>query len=71
MADEARATRVTRAFYAADGHDPEAIINVGAESVDIGSGTSWARKVMAPAWTSYAGEARRFIAAAVALVLLE
>ncbi len=49
MADEARATRVSRAFYAADGHDPEAIINVGAASVDIGSGTSWARELMAPA----------------------
>ena len=32
---------------------------------------TWHREATAPAWTSYAGEARRIIAAMVALGLVE
>ena len=43
----------------------------GALVVHEGNGGERYYEVTAPAWTSYAGEARRFIAAARALELME
>lgn len=71
MSDEDRIARVARALCVADGQDPEAEITVGTDVVDEGDGGERYHEVMAPAWTSYAGEARRFITAARALGLME
>ena len=67
LIDEDRIARVARALCAADGHDPETSIEVGGEMIDLGDGATWHREAEVPAWTSYAGEARRIIAAMVAL----
>ena len=63
---------MARALCVADGHDPDEDVTVGAEGMapDV-SGISYRRTVKGPAWTNYAGEARRFIAAARVLGLLE
>ena len=71
MTDEGRVARVARALCVADGQDPEAVIEVGGETIDLGDGVMWHREAEIPAWTSYAGEARRIIAVMVALGLLE
>ncbi|MGI3902348.1 MAG: hypothetical protein ACRYGP_02770 [Janthinobacterium lividum] len=46
------------------------MIEVGGEVTNHGEDVDWHREAMAPAWTSYAGEARRFIAVATALGLM-
>ena len=71
MTDEDRITRVAKALCTADGHDPNEMIEVGGETVDIGDGATWHREAAAPAWTTYVGEARRFVAAARAAGMLE
>ena len=71
MSDEERIARVARALCVADGNDPDAMIEVGGEVTGMGEDVEWHREAMVPAWTSYAGEARRFIAAAQALGLVE
>jgi ribonuclease PH len=70
MSDEDRIARVARALCVADGQDPEAEITVGTDVVEEGGGERY-HEVTAPAWTSYAGEARRMIAAVRAMGLLE
>lgn len=68
MIDEDRITRVARALCVADGQDPDGtIVDKAAEEVPTEFGTL----AEAPAWTSYAGEARHFIAAASAMGLVE
>ena len=71
MSDDDRIGRVARALCVADGQDPDDLIGVGGEVTGIGEDVDWRRETMAPAWTSYAGDARRFVAAAVALGLME
>ena len=70
MADEDRIGRVARAICAADGQDPDEVIHLGVEEVGDGPET-YRRDVLVPPWTSYDGVARRFIAAARALRLVE
>lgn len=68
MVDEERITRVARALCIADGHgadDPVIVRAVVEVPTELGALTE------VPAWTTYAGEARRIIAAMVALGLLE
>ena len=67
MSDE---DRIARALCVADGQDPEAEITVGTDVVEEGGGKRY-YEATAPAWTSYAGEARRMIAAVRAMGLLE
>ena len=62
MSDEDRIERVARALCAADGHDPEEPVYVGSETIEA-DGVEHYREVVAPAWTTYTGEARRFVAA--------
>ena len=69
MADEDRDARVTRALCVADGYDPEEMIYVTGGAVEV-DGTDYHREIMAPAWHSYDAEARRFVAAMVALDVL-
>ena len=47
------------------------MIEVGGETLDLGERSTWICEAAAPAWTTYAGEARRIIAAMVALELVE
>jgi hypothetical protein len=61
---------VARALCVADGSDPEAMIEVGMDLVDEAGGERY-HDVVAPAWTTYTSEARRFIAAARAMGLIE
>ena len=70
MTDEERIARVAQALCAVDGHDPEKPIYVGSEVIET-EGADHYREVIAPAWTTYTGEARRFIAAARAMGLVE
>lgn len=64
MIDEDRIARVARALCAADGNDPDGtVISKAIEDVPTEFGTL----AEMPAWTSCAGEARRIIAAMVAL----
>lgn len=70
MADEDRITRVARALCAADGNDPEAMIEIGMDLVEE-AGDERYHDVVAPAWTTYTGKTRRFIAAARAMGTLE
>ena len=68
MIDEDRIASVARALCAADGNDPDGtVISKAVEDVPTEFGTL----AEVPAWTSYAGEARRIIAAMVALGLVE
>ena len=68
MIDEDRIARVARALCVADGNDPDGtVISKAVEDVPTELGTL----AEVPAWTSYAGEARRIIAAMVALGLIE
>ena len=67
MADE---DRIARALCVADGNDPEAMVAIGMDIVEE-AGSERYSDVVAPAWTTYTGEARRFIAAAKAMGLLE
>ncbi len=68
MIDEDRIARVARALCVADGNDPDGtVISKAVEEVPTELGTL----AEVPAWTSYAGEARRIIAAMVALGLIE
>ena len=68
MIDEDRIARVARALCVADGSDPDGtVISKAVEDVPTEFGTLAEN----PAWTSYAGEARRIIAAMVALGLVE
>ena len=68
--DEGRIERVARALCAADGHDPEERVYVGSETIGT-DGADHYREVLAPAWTTYVGEARRFVAAMRAMGPLE
>ena len=70
MSDEDRIDRVAHALCVADGQDPEAGITIGSEVVDEGDGGERYHEVTAPAWTTYASEARRMIAAVRAMGLL-
>ena len=68
MIDEDHIARVARALCAADGNDPDGtVISKAIEDLPTEFGTL----AESPAWTSYAGEARRIIAAMVALGLVE
>ena len=68
LIDEDRIARVARALCTADGNDPDGtVISKAVEDVPTEFGTL----AESPAWTSYAGEARRIITAMVALGLLE
>lgn len=68
MVDEDRTTRVARALCIADGRDPDGtVISKAVEDAPTELGTL----AESPAWTSYAGEARRIIAAMVALGVVE
>ena len=69
MNDEQRVNRVARALCVADGYDPEEMIYVTGGAVEV-DGTDYHREIMAPAWHSYDAEARRFVAAMVALEVL-
>lgn len=72
MADEEQIARVARALCVADGQSPDAEITIGTHDVETDAGgIGYRRTVKGPAWTSYVGEARRFIAAARALGLVE
>ena len=71
MADEERIDRVARALCVADGRDPEGLVS-SHNNVEVGlGGTELHREIVLPAWTFYAGEARRMIAAVRAMGLLE
>ena len=70
MSDEDRIARVARALCVADGVDPEERVYVGSASTEAEGGESY-YEALAPAWTSYAEEARRMIAAVTAMGLLE
>ena len=48
MADEDRIARVARALRVADGNGPEALIELGGETVDVGD-VAWQRESVAPA----------------------
>ena len=61
---------MARALCAADGHDPEGVMHLGMDDGEAG-GEGFTRDVLVPAWTAYDGEARRFIAAARALEVVE
>ncbi len=63
VSDDDRIARVALALCVADGQDPEANITIGSEVVDVGDGGERYHEVTAPAWTMYASEARRIIAA--------
>ena len=68
LVDEGRITRVARALCIADGRDPDGtVISRAVEEVR----TEFGALAEAPAWTSYAGEARRITAAMVALGIIE
>lgn len=68
MVDEDRIARVARALCTADGHDPDrTVIRRAVEEIS----TEFDVLAEVPAWTSYAGETRRIIAAMVALGLVE
>ena len=69
MADEDRIARVARALCVADGSDPEAMIEVGTDLVDDAGGERY-HYVVAPAWTTYTGEARQMNADIEPRVLL-
>ncbi len=60
---------MARALCKADGQDPEAEITIGSDVVDEGDGAERYHEVTAPAWTTYASEARRMIAAVRAMGL--
>ncbi len=62
MSDE---DRIARALCVADGHEPRRWSTLG-RTMSRRVARSTARGTC-PAWTSYAGEARRFIAAATVL----
>ena len=70
MADEDRIGRVARALCVADGNDPEEVVHLGTDEVEAGS-EAYSREVFAPAWTTYASEARRLVAAMIALGVIE
>ena len=70
MTDEDRIERTAQALCVADGHDPEEPVYVGSENIER-DGDDHYREVLASAWTAYVGEARRFIAAARTLGLME
>ena len=70
MTDEDPIMRVAHALCVADGHDPEEHVYLGSENIER-DGDDHYREVMGPAWTSYVGEARRFVAAVRAMGLLE
>ena len=66
--DEDRIAHVARAMCIADGRDPDGtVISKAVEDVPTELGTL----AESPAWTSYAGEARRIIAAMVAMGLVK
>ena len=68
LVGEDRIARVAQALCIADGRDPDGtVISRAVEEVPTEFGTL----AEAPAWTSYAGEARRIIAAMVALGIIE
>ena len=71
MSDDDRIARVALALCVADGQDPEADITIGSEVVDEGDGGERYHEVTAPAWTTYASEARRLVAAMIALGVIE
>ncbi len=70
MTHRIRIERVARALCSSDGHDPEEHIYVGSENIER-DGDDHYRETMGAAWTTYAGEARRIIAAMVALGLID
>ena len=68
--DEEQVARVARALCETDGQDPRPTSRLGRAVVDEGDGGERYHEVTAPAWTTYAGEARRMIAAVKAMGLL-
>ncbi len=70
MSDEEQIARVARALCVADGHDPDEVVHLGTDEVEAG-GQTYSRDVLVPAWTTYASEARRMIAAVRAMGLVE
>lgn len=71
MADEDRLNRVARALCVADGRDPDEVVKVGTEAMPIDRGMSFQQDVHGPAWTTYTSEARRMVAAMIAVGVLE
>ena len=54
------------------GQDPDKAVSIGTDDIEPNaSGIGYRRTVKAPAWTTYADEARRMIAAVRAMGLLE
>ena len=70
MSDEDHIVRVACTLCLAEGYDPEERVYVGSKNIEEG-GTTYQRRVMAPAWTTYVDEARCYIAAERALDLLQ
>ena len=70
MSDEDRIARVARALCVADGHDPDEAVHLGTDDVEV-AGDIYSRDVLVPAWTTYASEARRMIAAVRTMGLLK
>ena len=62
MSDEDRIARVARALCVADGGDPEEVIHLGTDKVEVG-GQTYTRDVLVPAWATYVSEARRTVVA--------
>lgn len=63
MSDEDRIARMAHALCAADGQDPDEVVHLGADEVEVG-GRTYSRDVLVPTWTTYVSEALRFVAAA-------
>lgn len=71
MADEERIARVARSLCVADGQNPDAEITVGTEEIEPDAGgIGYRHTVKGPTWTSYVGEARRMVAAMIAVGVL-
>ena len=67
MTDEDRITHVAHALCVADGQDPDADHMLHALDETRGR----LRETVVPRWTTYTEEARRFVAAARALGIME
>lgn len=72
MSDEYGIARVASAMCVADGNDPETETTDGTDDTESdNSGLDYRHTITVPAWTTYAGEARRMIAAVRLIGLLE
>lgn len=67
MADEERIARVARALCVADGNDPDAEYTV----LDFDEAQTIMREIAVTRWSRYVGEARRMVAAMVAVGVIE